>query len=79
MHQTGYPSGHGMSETTAAVLRSLVADGVIIGFALAETSGGSPVLTVFSPRGSDPTETEASVKAAIREDWSVSAQPAGGA
>ena len=77
MQQSGTPSGQGMSEATAAVLRSLVADGVITGFDLAVTSGGSSVLTVFSPRGSDQTETEAAVKAAIREDWSVNAQPAG--
>lgn len=76
MQQTGSPSGLGMSEATAAVLRSLVADGVITGFDLAQTSGGTSVLTVFSPRGSDQTETEAAVKAAIREDWSVNAMPA---
>ena len=53
MQQSGTPSGQGMSEATAAVLRSLVADGVITGFDLAVTSGGSSVLTVFSPRGRD--------------------------
>lgn len=79
MQKVGDPSGGGMSDATAAVLRSLVADGVITGFDLAQTAEGPSVLTVFSPSGSDQTETEAAVKAALREDWSVTALPSGAA
>lgn len=70
-------SGLLMSDDTAAMLRSLVSDGVITGFDLSESSSGASVLTVYAPRGSSAAETEQAVKASITESWHVSALPAG--
>ncbi len=66
-----------MSEDTVGVLQGLVADGVITSYELNMGSGGRGSLSITAPPGSDPLETEAAVKAAIRKDWSVSCHPAG--
>ena len=77
MQRTSQASGDDMTDDTAGVLQGLVADGVITGFALNPGSGGRATLSVTAPPGSDPMETEAAVKSAIRKDWLVSCHPAG--
>ena len=78
MQRTSQTSQDDMSEDTAGVLQSLVADGVITRF---ELSGGGDMasLSVCAPAGSDPLETEAAVKSAIGKPWRVTVVPSGAA